>query len=108
MFSAELKKPALKFLKSIKDKTLLKRISDRIDELEKNPFPQDIERVEGYKDVKVFRVRVGDYRILYFVDYSASKFILRRLIREEGFIRHFTTKHERKLFIQTKSFKHYA
>ena len=26
MFSAELKKPALKFLKSIKDKTVLKRI----------------------------------------------------------------------------------
>ena len=40
MFSAELKKPVLKFLKSIKDKTLLKRIADKIDELEKNPFPQ--------------------------------------------------------------------
>jgi mRNA-degrading endonuclease RelE of RelBE toxin-antitoxin system len=60
MFSAELKKPALKFLKSIKDKSLVKRLSDKIDELEKNPFPQDIERVEGYKDVKVFRVRVGE------------------------------------------------
>ena len=58
MFSAELKKPALRFLKSVKDKFLLKRLSDKIDELEKNPFPQDIERVEGYKDVKVFRVRV--------------------------------------------------
>jgi len=73
MFSAELKKPALKFLKSIKDKALLKRISDKIENLEKNPFPQDLARVEGYKDVKVFRVRVGDYRILYFVDYSSSK-----------------------------------
>ncbi len=67
MFSAELKNPALKFLKSLRDKTALKRIADKIDELEKNPFPQDIERVEGYKDVKVFRVRVGDYRILYFI-----------------------------------------
>ena len=65
MFSAELKNPALKFLKSLKDKTTLKRISNKIDELEKNPFPQDIERVEGYKDVKIFRVRVGDYRIIY-------------------------------------------
>ena len=80
MFSAELKKPALKFLKSIKDKTLLKRISDKIDELEKNLFPQDIERVEGYKDVKVFRVRVGDYRILYFVDYSSSKVYFGKVI----------------------------
>ncbi len=79
MFSAELKKPALKFLKSVKDKTLLKRLSDRIDELEKNPFPQDIERVEVYKDVKVFRVRVGDYRILYFVDYSSSKIYIEKI-----------------------------
>lgn len=79
MFSAELKKPAFKFLKSIKDKTLLKRISDKIDELEKNPFPQDIERVRGYKDVKVFRVRVGDYRILYFVDYSSSKVYIEKI-----------------------------
>ena len=79
MFFAELKKPALKFLRSIKDKTLLKRISDRINDLEKNPFPQDIERVEGYKDVKVFRVRVGDYRILYFVDYSSSKVYIEKI-----------------------------
>ena len=79
MFSAELKKPALKFLKSIKDKTLLKRISDRIGELEQNPFPQDIERLEGYTDVKVFRVRIGDYRILYFVDYSSSKIYIEKI-----------------------------
>ena len=73
MFSAELKKPALKFLKTIRDRIILKRITDKIDALEQNPFPQDIERVEGYNDVKVFRVRVGDYRILYFVDYATSK-----------------------------------
>ena len=79
MFSAELNKSAIKFLKSIKDKTLLRRISDKIDELEKNPFPQDIERVEGYKDVKVFRVRVGDYRILYFVDYTSSKLYIEKI-----------------------------
>ena len=79
MFSAELKKPALKFLKSIKDKTVLKRISDKIDELEKNPFPQDVEGVEGYKDAKVFRVRVGGYRILYFVDYSSSMVYIEKI-----------------------------
>ena len=79
MFSAELKKPALKFLKSVKDKTLLKRISDKIEELEKNPFPQDIERIEGYKDVKVFRVRVGGYRLLYFVNYTSSKIYIEKI-----------------------------
>jgi len=79
MFSAELKKAALKFLKSIKNKELLKRIGNKINELEKNPYPQDIERVEGYKDVKVFRVRVGDYRILYFVDQTANKIFVEKI-----------------------------
>jgi len=79
MFSAELKKAALKFLKSIKEKELLKRIGNKINELEKNPYPHDIERVEGYKDVKVFRVRVGDYRVLYFVDQSANKIYVEKI-----------------------------
>ena len=79
MFSAELKKAALKFLKSIKEKELLKRIGNKINELEKNPYPQDIERVEGYKNVKVFRVRVGDYRILYFVDQAANKIYVEKI-----------------------------
>ena len=79
MFSAELKKAALKFLKSVNERELLKRIGHKINELEKNPYPQDIERVEGYKNVKVFRVRVGDYRILYFVDYSSSKVYIEKV-----------------------------
>ena len=82
-FSAELKKAALKFLKSIKEKELLKRIGNKINDLEKNPYPQDIERVEGYKDVKVFRVRVGDYRILYFVDQAAQKIYVEKIDKRE-------------------------
>src|SRR3989338_9264883 len=83
MFPAELKKAALKFLKSIKDKELLRRIGHKINELENNPYPQDIERVEGYKDVKVFRVRVGDYRILYFVDQTAQKIYVEKIDKRE-------------------------
>jgi|TARA_Y100000310_G_scaffold294083_1_gene324249 mRNA-degrading endonuclease RelE of RelBE toxin-antitoxin system len=79
MFSIELKKPAFKFLKSVKDKNLLRKISNKIDELRENPFPKDIERVEGFKDVKVFRVRAGDYRILYFIDYGASKVYIEKI-----------------------------
>ena len=79
MFSAQLKKQALKFLKSIRDKSTLTRIANKINELEKNPFPQDIERVEGFKGIKVFRVRVGDFRILYFVDYNSSKLYIEKI-----------------------------
>ncbi len=66
MFSAHIEKQALKFLEKLKDKQLRKRLMDRIDELEDDPFPRDCRTVEGY-DQKVYRVRVGDYRILYYV-----------------------------------------
>ncbi len=66
MFSAHIEKQALKFLEKLKDKQLRKRLTNRIDELELDPFPRDCRTVEGYNQ-KVYRVRVGDYRILYYV-----------------------------------------
>ena len=56
---------ARKFLKSVDD-TLWSRITGKIEELCSNPFPSDSKRVKGRKE-KVFRVRVGDFRILYVV-----------------------------------------
>ncbi len=69
MFSISYKKPAEKFLEKLKDKKLQKRILDRIEILKENPIIRDTKQVFGYKD-KVFRVRVGDYRILYVVDFE--------------------------------------
>lgn len=71
MFSAHIEKQALKFLDKLKDKLLLKRLMDKIDKLEQNPFPRDCRTVEGY-DQKVYRVRVGDYRILYYVVFETE------------------------------------
>ena len=42
------------------------RVMQKIEELRKNPFPHKVKRVEGRKE-KTFRIRVGDYRILYIV-----------------------------------------
>ena len=42
------------------------RIMEKIRSLAINPYPKDRKRVEGRKD-KVFRVRVGGYRILYVI-----------------------------------------
>lgn len=71
MFSAHIEKQALKFLEKLKDKQLRKRFMDKIDQLEQNPFPRDCRTVEGY-DQKVYRVRVGDYRILYYVVFETQ------------------------------------
>jgi len=56
---------AKKFLKKFND-TDWNRIIQKIEELRGNPFPHKVERVKGRKE-KTFRIRVGDYRILYVV-----------------------------------------
>jgi len=59
-------KPA-KFVKKLDDETK-KRIKGKLLKLQDDPFPSEVERVEGYKGEKIFRVRVGDYRIVFDVE----------------------------------------
>ncbi len=54
------------FLKKA-DKVLAKRLTEKMEKLRENPIIHDTKAVEGSKGL--FRVRVGDYRILYEVDY---------------------------------------
>ena len=56
---------AAQFLKRAQ-RPLARRLFDEITALRSDPFPRHAKRVEGYAE-KVFRVRVGDYRILYVV-----------------------------------------
>ena len=48
------------------EKELYGRIREKLEKLAQDPFPHDMKRVMGTKE-KTFRVRVGDYRILYVV-----------------------------------------
>lgn len=70
MFNIEYSKQAVRFLKNA-DKILAERLVKKMEELKTQPITHDTKTVEGYKE-KLFRVRVGDYRILYEVDYSAN------------------------------------
>lgn len=83
MLSAKYENQASKFLRKLAVKADVKRIIDTVEELAVNPFPKDAKRVEGYHDVKVFRVRIGDYRILYIVDYEHSKLYILKIDRRE-------------------------
>ena len=65
MLELQFSSQARKFLK-ILDKVSWDRIIGKIEELRKEPFPHKVKRVEGRKE-KTFRIRVGDYRILYVV-----------------------------------------
>jgi mRNA interferase RelE/StbE len=70
MFDIQYSRQAVKFLKSL-DKTLVSRILTKIEKLKYDPISHDSKIVEGYRE-KLFRVRVGDYRILYEVDYNGN------------------------------------
>jgi len=56
-----------KFLKK-QSNILAKRILDKIDFLIDNPIPQNSKRIEGRTEL-IFRIRIGDFRILYELDY---------------------------------------
>ena len=75
MFSAEFSSVASKDIEKL-DWITQKRIRKKIDALKEEPFPHEVERMESYKDEKVFRVRVGDQRILYAVRYNAQKLLI--------------------------------
>lgn len=65
-YEIEIHKNALKFL-MVLDRTHRERIIKRIKELSKNPFPKESIRIKG-REEKLYRLRAGSYRILYYVD----------------------------------------
>ena len=66
MYEIFLEKNVIKFLSKL-DKDLAKRIFDKIQTLRENPTPSDSKRLVNVKD-KVFRIRIGDFRVLYRIE----------------------------------------
>ena len=66
MYELFLEKNVIKFISKL-NKDLSKRIFDKIETLRINPTPSDSKRLVNVKD-KVFRIRVGDYRVLYRIE----------------------------------------
>jgi len=70
MFDILYSNQARKFLKN-SNNVLVKRLLLKIGELMIRPIIKDTKSVEGYGE-GLFRVRVGDYRILYEIDYDLN------------------------------------
>jgi mRNA interferase RelE/StbE len=66
MFLVKYSNKARRFLKKA-DKILAKRLLKKIEKIKEKPILHDTKIVEGAKEL-LYRVRVGDYRILYEVD----------------------------------------
>jgi len=65
MLDLQFSSQARDFLKKL-DKSNWIRVVGKIEEIKKNPFPHKVKRVEDRKE-KIFRIRIGDYRVLYIV-----------------------------------------
>ena len=63
MFDVEFSSSAKRFFKNVEKQTA-EGIIDRIEKLKEDPFPTDVKRIVNRKE-KIFRIRVGDYRIQY-------------------------------------------
>lgn len=55
-----------KFLKKLRDAALLDRLLAALEKLATNPRPQGCRKLSGTTDR--YRIRVGDYRIIYRID----------------------------------------
>ena len=83
-FSLLIGPKAEKFIEK-SERVLSARLLSKIEALSANPFPSDVKRVEHkeFEGEIVFRVRVGDYRVLYTVNFSTSRVLVFRIDRRE-------------------------
>ena len=56
------------------DKVLYARLIKKIEILKDNPYPGDVKSIKG--ESHLFRLRVGDYRIIYEVMKSCGKILI--------------------------------
>jgi mRNA interferase RelE/StbE len=68
-YALEIKQSAQKELDALDD-TLFSRIDRRILALADNPRPAGCKKLKGYKDQ--WRIRAGDWRVLYIIDNAAK------------------------------------
>lgn len=73
-FQINYDKPVLKFLKKL-DKNISKRILDKIKQiLKEDIIPHNVKAIVGKHGV--FRIRIGDYRALYRINYQNKKIVV--------------------------------
>ena len=62
-YTLEIGRPAAKFLRNLTDKHLYLRMREALNGLEINPRPSGYVKLQGGEEL--YRIRVGDYRIVY-------------------------------------------
>ncbi len=55
-------------------KSVVERVMKRIEKLKDEPLPHGVEKLEGAE--RLYRIRVGDYRVVYEVDTQAKEMMI--------------------------------
>jgi len=66
---------------------IIRRISNAIDDLADNPFPPNTVKLTGKEEA--FRIRAGDYRVVYVLDASARRVTIQRIRHRKDIYRQF-------------------
>jgi mRNA interferase RelE/StbE len=77
VYSVVTKPPAAKSLDQIDRRADRERITSRIESLAKNPRPFGSKKLQGLQNT--YRVREGDYRIVYDIDDSAETVVVLKI-----------------------------
>jgi mRNA interferase RelE/StbE len=55
-------------------RSVVERVMKRVEKLKNEPLPHGVEKLEGAE--RLYRIRVGDYRIVYEVDTQAKEIMI--------------------------------
>jgi mRNA interferase RelE/StbE len=75
-YSVEVKPPARQELEGLPD-SVLARVIKKVESLGHAPRPAGCKKLKGYKDQ--WRVRVGDWRVVYIIDDAAKLISITRI-----------------------------
>ena len=82
MFDVKLDKQPERFLRHC-EAVLFDRIVSKLEILKTNPIPHDAKRVSGYER-PTFRIRIGKYRALYWINYEGKRIIIVKIDHRES------------------------
>ena len=79
-YAIDIKPSAREELESLSDR-LIARLIPKIEGLAPNPRPSGCRKLRGYKDL--WRIRVGDYRVVYVVDDARRNLSITRVAHRQ-------------------------
>ncbi len=84
-FEVKIKKEAIKALKSL-PKANLRKFLELKDALRYEAVPRDkfdIIKLKGSGDLDIYRVRIGEYRVIYSVNWKARRILIHKVKKRE-------------------------